>query len=30
MNWQHLQAFVWLRWRLLWNQWRRPPASMSC
>ncbi len=23
MNWQHLQAFVWLRWRLLSNQWRR-------
>ncbi len=23
MNWQHLQAFVWLRWRLLTNQWRR-------
>ncbi len=26
MNWQHLQAFVWLRWRLLWNQWRRAGA----
>ncbi len=23
MNWQHLQAFCWLRWRLLVNQWRR-------
>ena len=23
MNWQHLQAFVWLRWRLMINQWRR-------
>lgn len=23
MNWQHLQAFVWLRWRLMLNQWRR-------
>ena len=23
MNWQHLRAFVWLRWRLLTNQWRR-------
>ena len=23
MNWQHFQAFVWLRWRLLVNQWRR-------
>jgi hypothetical protein len=23
VNWQHLQAFVWLRWRLLVNQWRR-------
>ena len=23
MNWQHLQAIVWLRWRLLVNQWRR-------
>lgn len=23
MNWQHLQAFVWLRWRLLVNQMRR-------
>ena len=26
MNWQHLQAFVWLRWRLLENQWRRAGA----
>ncbi len=26
MNWQHLQAFVWLRWRLLVNQWRRGGA----
>ena len=26
MNWQHLQAFVWLRWRLLVNQWRRAGA----
>lgn len=23
MNWRHLQTFVWLRWRLLANQWRR-------
>ena len=23
MNWRHLQAFVWLRWRLLRNQWKR-------
>jgi hypothetical protein len=23
VNWQHLQAFVWLRWRLSVNQWRR-------
>ena len=23
VNWQHLRAFVWLRWRLLVNQWRR-------
>lgn len=23
MNWQHLQAFIWLRWRLLVNQLRR-------
>ena len=23
MNWRHLQAFVWLRWRLLRNRWRR-------
>ncbi len=23
MNWGHLRAFVWLRWRLLVNQWRR-------
>ena len=26
MNWQHFQAFVWLRWRLLINQWRRAGA----
>ena len=26
MNWQHLQAFVWLRWRLLVNQFRRAGA----
>ena len=26
MNWKHLQAFVWLRWRLLKNQWRRAGA----
>ncbi len=26
MNWQHLRAFVWLRWRLLVNQWRRAGA----
>ena len=26
MNWQHLRAFVWLRWRLLKNQWRRAGA----
>jgi hypothetical protein len=23
VNWQHLKAFVWLRWRLMRNQWRR-------
>jgi ABC-2 type transport system permease protein len=23
VNWQHLRAFVWLRWRLLANGWRR-------
>lgn len=23
MNWQHLTAFLWLRWRLMVNQWRR-------
>jgi len=23
VNWRHLQAFVWLRWRLLFNQWRK-------
>ena len=23
MNWRHLRAFVWLRWRLLHNHWRR-------
>jgi len=26
VNWQHMQAFVWLRWRLLVNQWRRAGA----
>ena len=26
MNWQHFQAFMWLRWRLLKNQWRRAGA----
>ncbi len=26
MNWQHLKAFVWLRWRLLKNQWRKAGA----
>jgi ABC-2 type transport system permease protein len=26
VNWKHLQAFVWLRWRLLKNQWRRAGA----
>jgi hypothetical protein len=26
VNWQHFQAFVWLRWRLLINQWRRGGA----
>jgi ABC-2 type transport system permease protein len=26
VNWQHLRAFVWLRWRLLFNQWRRAGA----
>jgi len=26
VNWQHLQAVVWLRWRLLYNQWRRAGA----
>ncbi len=26
MNWRHLQAFVWLRWRLMTNQWRRAGA----
>jgi len=26
VNWQHLQAFLWLRWRLLTNQWRRAGA----
>ena len=26
MIWQHLTAFVWLRWRLLVNQWRRAGA----
>jgi len=23
VNWRHLQTFVWLRWRLVANQWRR-------
>src|SRR5262245_49676636 len=23
VNWEHLKAFVWLRWRLAMNQWRR-------
>jgi ABC-2 type transport system permease protein len=23
VNWQHLRAFVWLRWRLLSNHWQR-------
>jgi hypothetical protein len=23
VNWQHLKAFVWVRWRLMMNQWRR-------
>lgn len=26
MNWRHLQTFLWLRWRLLYNQWRRAGA----
>jgi ABC-2 type transport system permease protein len=26
VNWGHLQAFVWLRWRLMANQWRRAGA----
>ena len=26
MNWQHFKAFVWLRWRLLYNQARRAGA----
>ena len=26
MNWQHFLAFVWLRWRLMANQWRRGGA----
>ncbi|SIO56551.1 ABC-2 type transporter [Singulisphaera sp. GP187] len=26
MNWQHLQAVVWLRWRLLMNEYRRAGA----
>ena len=30
VNWQHLRAFVWLRWRLLRNQWRRAVPSMPC
>ena len=23
MNWRHLRTFVWLRWRLTVNQWRK-------
>jgi len=26
MNWQHLTAILWLRWRLSYNQWRRAGA----
>jgi hypothetical protein len=26
VSWQHLQTFLWLRWRLLVNQWRRAGA----
>jgi hypothetical protein len=26
VNWQHLHAFLWLRWRLMANQWRRAGA----
>jgi ABC-2 type transport system permease protein len=26
VNWQHLRAFTWLRWRLMVNQWRRAGA----
>ncbi|MFN0051051.1 MAG: hypothetical protein ACKV0T_02610 [Planctomycetales bacterium] len=26
MNWQHFQTLVWLRWRLMNNQWRRAGA----
>ena len=26
MNWAHFSAFVWLRWRLMVNQWRRAGA----
>lgn len=26
MNWQHLQTFIWLRWRMSANQWRRGGA----
>ena len=26
MNWQHLQTFLWLRWRLARNAWRRAGA----
>jgi len=26
VNWAHFQAFVWLRWRLMANQWRRAGA----
>ena len=26
MNWSHFKTFVWLRWRLMANQWRRAGA----
>ena len=29
MNWRHLQAFLWLRWRLMLNQWRRSGSFNS-
>ncbi len=29
MNWRHFTAFVWLRWRLLRNHWRRAGALNS-